>query len=285
MVALVRPSVAEHGFGGAVHPPAPTVVRWAAGAIVFFLADAMQLLFLLPDRSGELFAWPIAPALSAYVLAAAYTAGAYFFARIALGAPWERVAAGLAPVTLFVWLLAAATLLHLDRFRTGTLPFVAWAALYTLAPLAIPSYLLLGPRLTGAGQAPQRLPTAVRAALATLGGAVVAAALLVFADPAAFAGGLPWAMTPLTARVVMAVVALFGAVWVSVAVDGRRSAASIVLEAQATGLAALLGGVLIGGVSVGHPPAAVLLVGAAVMLAATLAVRLRWGGCGARSEP
>jgi hypothetical protein len=94
----------------------PTVMRWMAGAIVFFLIDAVQLLVLVPGRSGELFAWPIAPALSAYALAATYLAGAYFFIRVTMGAPWERVVAGFAPVTLFVWLLAAATLLHLDRF-------------------------------------------------------------------------------------------------------------------------------------------------------------------------
>ena len=43
-------------------PPAVDVgrlTRWVALAVIFFLADAVQLLLLLPDRTGELFAWAI----------------------------------------------------------------------------------------------------------------------------------------------------------------------------------------------------------------------------------
>ena len=29
------------------------VTRWIALAVIFFLADAIQLLFLLPDRTGD----------------------------------------------------------------------------------------------------------------------------------------------------------------------------------------------------------------------------------------
>ena len=121
------------------------------------------------------------------------------------------------------------------------------------------------------------MPQALRVALAVAGGVVVAAALWVFADPVAFVGDLPWPMTPLTTRVVMAVIALFGSVWVSVAIDGRRTAATIVLEAHAVGLAVMLGALVIAGVPTGQALAPVLLAGAAVMLVASIAIRVKWG--------
>ena len=124
-------------------------MRWIAGVIVFFLVDAIQLLLLVPNCSSQLFAWPIAPDFSAYVLASAYTAGAYFFVRVAMGAPWNRVVAGFAPVTVFVWLVAIATLLHLEEFCDGSLPFLAWACLYAASPFGIPRSPYLGSRAAG----------------------------------------------------------------------------------------------------------------------------------------
>jgi hypothetical protein len=265
------------GGGTTLDPPTPVAVRWVAGVIVFFLVDAMQLLFLVPGRTNQLFAWPIAPDLSAYALASAYTAGAYFFVRVAMGARWSQIVAGFAPVTVFVLLLGLATLLHLDRFRQGSLPFVAWATLYAASPIGIPLIAVLASRAAGADGSGPRLPGALRVAMGAIGTLVVAGALWVFFDPVGFADDIPWVMTPLTTRVVMGVVALYGTVWVSVAVDGRRSAATIVLEAHSVGLAALLISLLVGGVSADRPLAPVLLAGAALMLVASLAVRVVWG--------
>ena len=38
-------------------------------------------------------------------------------------------------VMMFVWMAAIASLFHLDRFDQDSLPFVAWAALYIVAPV------------------------------------------------------------------------------------------------------------------------------------------------------
>lgn len=287
---LTPPHTPGKGAATTVAPPSPTPIRWVAGVIVFFLIDAAQLLLLVPDRSDELFAWPIAPDLSAYVLASAYIAGAYFFVRVALGAPWNRVVAGFAPVTVFVWLVAIATLLHLDKFRDGSLPFLAWASLYAASPFGIPLLAVLASRMArrdeasggpGPGEG-ESLPRAVRGVLAAGGALVLGGALWVFVDPVGVAGDTPWVMTPLTTRVVASVIALFGSVWVSVAVDGRRSAATIVLEALVAGLTVMLAGVLLGGVGMDRPLAPVLVAGGAAMLAATLAIRLTSGATRAR---
>ena len=60
--------------------------RWVAALVLFFLADAAQVLLLLPGRTGELFAWPIEPAINAAILGPAYVAGSYFFVRVLTGA-------------------------------------------------------------------------------------------------------------------------------------------------------------------------------------------------------
>ena len=57
------------------------------------------------------------------------------------------------------------------------------------------------------------------------------AALLAFALPQVTIDVWPWTLTPLTARIVATVMALFGSLWVSVALHGGRTAARIPLEA------------------------------------------------------
>ena len=136
-----------------VAAPRPTaqigrITRWVAIAVIFFLADAIQLLLLLPDRTGELFAWAIDPQITSLVLGAAYVAGAYFFVRVVMASAWDRVAAGFPAVIVFVWLAAASTALHLDRFIHDGLSFAAWAAIYSIAPVGLPLLYLAQRRRT-----------------------------------------------------------------------------------------------------------------------------------------
>ena len=254
-----------------------TTTRVVAAAVLFFLADAVQLLLLLPSRTEELFAWPIAPHLSAYVLGAAYVAGAVFFAHVLRGGAWDRVAAGFPPVILFVWLAAAATVLHLDRFTHDRLAFAAWAGIYLVAPAGLPLLVRAQRRRAVAGAAGDPLPPPLRTGLLVAGGLVTAAGLALFAVPEAAAGAWPWALTDLTARIVATVIALFGSLWVSVALHGGRAAARIPLQAHAAGLACLLlGGVHgAGDVAWDAPLAPVLVLAVAAMLAVDLAVLAR----------
>ena len=76
--------------------------------------------------------------------------------------------------------------------------------------------------------------------LGCAGAAVVVVALLAFAAPQSTIDLWPWSLTPLTARIVATVMALFGSLWVSVAIHGGKTAARIPLEAHALGLAFLL---------------------------------------------
>ncbi|MET0818868.1 MAG: hypothetical protein ABWZ67_15000 [Solirubrobacteraceae bacterium] len=249
--------------------------RWLAAAVLFFLADAAQLLWLAPDRTAELFAWPIDPHVTSLVLGSAYLAGGYFFARVMFVDAWHRVAAGFPSVIVFVWLAALSTALHLDRFTHDSLPFAAWAAIYAAAPLGLP-LLYLAQRHVDRGRSDDTpMPRRLRIAMGCAGGAVTFAALLAFAVPQATIDVWPWTLTPLTARIVATVMALFGSLWLSVSLRGGTTAARIPLEAHAVGLAFLLlaAARAHGDVDWANPLAVCLVIGVAAMVVVDLWVR------------
>ena len=185
---------------------------------------------------------------------------------------WHRVAAGLPPVIVFVWLAAASTALHLDRFTHDGLPFVAWAALYSIAPLGLPVLYLVQQRGSRRPVAEELLSARRRIVLSRVGGAVLVGALVAFAAPAITIEVWPWALTPLTARIVATVAALFGSVWISVALHRGSTAARIPLQAHAVGLVFLLLAAARGSGDVDwtNPLAPILVAGVAAMLLADI---------------
>lgn len=256
------------------------LTRWVALAVIFFLADAIQLLLLLPDRTGELFAWAIDPQVTSLVLGSAYFAGAYFFVRVAMANAWRRVAAGFPAVIVFVWGAAAATALHFDRFLHDGLSFAAWVAIYAIAPFGLPVLYLRQCRKARVPVADTPMPARARLLLGGVGGAVVLLALLAFAVPAITIDLWPWTLTPLTARIVATVMALFGSLWASVAFSGGRTAARIPLEAHALGLAFLLIAALRGHGDIDwtNPLAAILVAGVLGMTLIDIRILTRpWG--------
>ena len=253
------------------------LTRWVALAVIFFLADAIQLLLLLPDRTGELFAWAIQPQVTSLVLGSAYVAGAYFFIRVVMVGEWRRVAAGFPAVIVFVWGAATATALHLDRFMHDGLSFAAWVAIYSVAPVGLP--LLYRAQQRAARTSPADAPMSRRARilLGGTGAAGLCAALLGFALPQTTIALWPWTLTPLTAQIVTTVMALFASLWLSVALRGCKVAARIPLEAHALGLAFLLLAAARGhgDIDWSNPLAAVLVAAVAGMLLADGAYILR----------
>ncbi len=253
--------------------PTDTITRVVAGFLVLILIDAAQLLAFYPDRTETLWAWTIAPPLTSMLLGSVYVAGAYFFARVLFGAPWERVAAGFPPIIAFVWLAAIATALHLDRFHEDSLPFAAWAALYIVTPIGVPLLYLHNRRpITG-----PPLPPAARMALGAAGAAIVSASLVLFMVPDVGIDNWPYTLTPLTTRITAAVLVVYGGLWLSVALYGTTTAARIPLQAQALGLAALVVAVARGegAVDWGNPlaPAVVAVAGVMAVTSAVLAWR------------
>jgi hypothetical protein len=220
-------------------PPTDALTRVVAGFLVVILLDATQLLEFYPDRTQTLWAWNIQPGLTAMALGSVYLAGGYFFARVLFGAPWPRVVTGFPSVILFVWMAAIATILHFDRFIKDSLPFAAWAAIYVVTPVAVPLLYLRNRRRWGGPVGPV-LPAGLRLALGAVGAPVVSAGLLFLVVPDAAIDVWPWSLTPLTARVTGAIVALYGSLWLTAALEGTATSVRIPFQAHALGLTCLL---------------------------------------------
>src|SRR4051812_36776126 len=232
-------------------PPAPSaratdaLTRTIAGVLCVILLDAAQLLFFYADRTATLWAWKLQPEITAMVLGSVYAGGAYFFARVLLGAPWPSVAAAFPAIIVFVWIAGIATLLHTDRFIKDAIPFGAWVVLYAITPFLVPWLVARNHRRYG-GLSGAPMPRAVVRALGLTGGVLLALGVLFLVVPDIAIDAWPWTLTPLTGRVMGAVLAMYGTIWLAVAVHGTWAGARIPLQAQTVGLAFVLLGVALG---------------------------------------
>ena len=214
--------------------------RWVAIVIVPFLIIAAFLLFTFPTRTGELFAWPIDPPLSAFLLASAYVGGVWFFVRVAAARAWHRVRHGFPAVVVFAGALLVATLLHLDRFSQN-LSFYTWIVLYATTPIAVAVLAIVQHRRDPG--TPDRvdvaIPRVARFGLALIGVAAFAIGATLFVLPGLGVEHWAWTLTPLTAQVTGAVLSLTGVVNVALLWDARWSAFRVLFQAQLLSLAAI----------------------------------------------
>lgn len=216
--------------------------RWLAALVIPFLVAAFYILYLRPTESGELFAWPIKPTMTAMMLASAYIGGVYYFTCVLLARRWHHIKVGLLPVTAFASVLSIATLLHWDRFTHSHISFYTWTALYMTTP-----FLVLAVWLRNRGADPgapdpddRVIPLLWRWAMGSVGVVTIAISLLLFVQPALMIGVWPWTLSPLTARVVSAMFALPGLVGLGVGLDARWSSARMILQSQAFSIVFIL---------------------------------------------
>jgi hypothetical protein len=211
------------------------VTRLVGALLVPALLTAFTILFFFPTETGRLFAWPVNPTMSAMMLGATYLGGAYFFTRVALGKSWRSVRLGFIPVTTFAGTLGIATLLHWERFTPGHPAFIIWALLYFTTPFLVPYLWFRGQQASRGmpGGSGPIIASGLRWVTGALGVIMVVASLILLVFPEVMIGTWPWALTPLTARVMAAMFALPGVVGIGVARDGTWSSAKIIFEAQA----------------------------------------------------
>ena len=221
------------------------LTRWVARVIVPFLAAAFVVLFGVPDRTTEFFAWTIRPEMTPIVMGAGYGAGVYFFYRVATGDRWHEVAPVFLGIATFTWAMAVATVLHWENFNHGHHTFVLWVVLYAVTPLLVPGVWLYNRRTDPGDPEPGEvlLPRSVRTLGGALGVALAVAAAVLFVVPDLMIGAWPWTVSPLTARVLAGWFALFGVVNAVVVRDPRWSAARVLVRSQLLGFGLVLVGV------------------------------------------
>ena len=183
--------------------------RWAALIVFFILVPAATILWVAPDRTGDLWAWMIQPELTPIFLGSGYGAGAYFFWRTHRAERWHPSSPGVLGASVFAGLMLIATGIHWDRFTHGHAPalaaiaFYAWTIVYIASPFAVFAIWwrnrATDPR-TPAADDPCVPSGALVAARAFAAGALAIGSLC-FVVPQIAIDIWPWQLTPLTARV------------------------------------------------------------------------------------
>jgi hypothetical protein len=202
-------------------------------AIVPFLVLAFVVLYVFPGDTDRLFAWTIKPTLTAMVLGAVYLGGAYFFLRAAWTSQWHTVKAGFLPVCTFATLMGIATVIHWDRFSHHHVAFWLWAGLYFTTPWLVFAVWWSNRRTDPQPAADEHLvPRPVATLIGLVGVLAGATSAFVFLDPARAIAWWPWTLTPLTARVMAAILAL-GVAAVGTLRERRWSSMRIMVEVEA----------------------------------------------------
>ncbi len=186
------------------------LTKIVAAVIIPFLVAAFIILYFFPGESGRRFAWEIKPAMTAVWMGAGYLGGAYFFLRVLLDKRWHRVSAGFWAVTAFTWAMLLTTLLHWSRFDLNNLAFQIWLVLYVVTPFLVP-FVWWRNHFTSAGEAGDVvLPAFARGGMALIGVFMLVCCLICYIAPDVAISFWPWALTPLTARVMGGWFALMG---------------------------------------------------------------------------
>jgi hypothetical protein len=210
--------------------------RVLAAAIVPFLVVAVYALYLRTGDTRQLWAWEIRSPMSALMLASAYAAGAYYFTRVAFARRWHHVARGLVPVAAFAGLMAIVTIVHWSQFRHDNVAFLLWAGLYFVTPWLV-LLVFLHNRREDPGTGEVRVPVGLRRGAGAAGAIGLAAIAVLFLVPRLLIDGWAWPLTPLTARVLCVIFALFDVYLLCLALDPRWSAAR--LNVESLGVAAV----------------------------------------------
>lgn len=208
------------------------LTRIVAVVVVPFLWLAFLILFFFPDLTGERFAWAIKPHMTSLYIGAGYLGGSWLFLNVIFGKRWHRVQGGFLPVTTFTWFMLFSTLLHWERFSHGRLGFTLWLILYIVTPILVPAIWMYN-RRTDSRQ-PEDSDLTVKPAFIWItrlfGTFALLNAAAGFLFPDYFIRIWPWALTPLTARVMAGWIALLGMGAFCMAADSRWSAWRVPLQ-------------------------------------------------------
>jgi hypothetical protein len=183
---------------------------------VLTLAAVLQLL-LLADVADRFWAWTIEKELTAAFLGAAYGAGFVLAVGSLRQKEWSRIRIPVFTVTVFSWLTAIATAVHLHRLNlVDGGPFArivawVWLAVYLVIPVAALVVVAQQEGVNRGAARPLRpMPGWLSAVLGVQGVALVAAGAALFAggltvhhsEPRSAAAFWPWAVTPLGSMVI-----------------------------------------------------------------------------------
>jgi hypothetical protein len=187
------------------------LARWVFLVLVPLTAVFGPLLVLNPGHTASYWSWTISPSMSAVWVGAGYTFGACAITTMLVLNRWRTSIIAIVATIPFAVAMLVATLLHLDRFATGTVRFAIWMTIYVLLPVGLVAIYLRGRRADpGVQPTDEFLPLWVARTGAAVGVLVLAVGLLLFVAPSTGGRLWPWPLTPLMAQVVAGWLFFFG---------------------------------------------------------------------------
>jgi hypothetical protein len=227
-------------------------MRVVALVVVAVLLPALVILWGLPGRTADLWAWTIHPDLTPIFMGAGYGAGAYFFIRVHRTARWHEVSVGVISAAVFALLMLGTTLVHYDKFNHGDAPvlaaiaFYGWTSVYVLSPWVV-AWLWWrnerrDPRVPEPGET--LVPPAVRIAARVAAAGALAVAAVVLAAPSVAIDNWGWDLTPLTAGVIACFTAQVGTGFALLSFDPRWSSWRVLVQTFLIAVALLLAGAI-----------------------------------------
>ena len=245
---------------GAVRDDAVTpAMRVTAAVVIAVLVPALIILWGMPTRTDELWAWTIAAPLTPIFMGAGYGAGAYFFLRVFRAPRWHEVYVGVISAAAFALLMLITTILHYDKFNQGkahdglpdpptlaTLAFYGWTGVYILSPFVV-GYLWWrnqqrDPRTPEPGA--QLVPGNVRLVTRVIAIGALLAGAAVLLDPTIAVENWGWTLTPLTARVLACFTCQVGIGFLLLSLDPRWSAWRVLVQTFLLAVSLLLVGAI-----------------------------------------
>jgi predicted small integral membrane protein len=226
--------------------------HWASLVVFAILVPALVILWGMPDRTADAWAWTIQPELTPIFLGAGYGAGAYFFLRTFLSDQFHPSSAGIFGAAFFATLMLIATLIHWDRFNHGDAPligalvFYGWVGVYIVSPFVVFALWWLNRRTDSGEPAPGEaiVPAWVRRTAQVVAAGAFAGAAFFFLAPEEAIDVWPWDLTPLTSRVIGSFTAQVGVGALLISLDRRWSAWKLIVQTFFVATALLLVGAI-----------------------------------------
>jgi peptidoglycan/LPS O-acetylase OafA/YrhL len=225
-------------------------MRVVAVVVVLVLLPALVILWGLPARTADLWAWTIKPDLTPIFMGAGYGAGAYFFVRVHRARRWHEVSVGVLSAAVFALLALVATLVHFDKFNHGDAPplaaiaFYGWTGVYIVSPFVVGWLWWRNQRLDpGVPDDDDALVgPAVRLAARGLAVAALLTAAVVLLSSSVAIDSWGWNLTPLTARVLACFTAQVGTGFLLLSFEQRWSSWRVLVQTFLVAVALLLAG-------------------------------------------
>lgn len=202
--------------------PIAPLFRAVLGLEVFFGLASLATIGFFPEDSATKFAWEIKSLPMAAVLGGLYFAFAPTLILQFLARRWEMIRVIIPAAIAFTTAELVATVLHWDLFFVGTLRFNIWLASYVLPPPLLLAMYVYQQRRSSSSPVSQPLPRPMRLLFLVLGSLLAIDAVVGFVSPDYLTGSFPFALTPLTARVLSGWVLVLGTLLLSAARENDR---------------------------------------------------------------